>query len=289
MYYRLKERREYRGYPLLVFSTKQGGGSDPVHSHDFFEIALVRTGHTAHCIYGGNGEPLQKSTIIRGDLYVIPPGVRHQFQDKQDVLLYTMAFLPELFTPAEFDTVMSLPVMKELAASAFPFPRLHLLPLEFAKAEQLLQRLMSHLQESRQEEAHRLMAKSLALEYLISIGLHAPERWSRAPETADEKILAAIEELERDPRRLVRIPETARKYGMCSSGFSRKFREVTGVPPLKYCHFLRLEQVREALLVSQSSVGELAEKFGFSDGNHLIKLFRKHYGVTPHQFRMDRK
>lgn len=289
MYYRLKERGEYRGYPLLLFSTAQGGGSDPVHSHDFFEIALVRSGCTTHCVYGRENELLQKSTLIRGDLYVIPPGVGHQFQDKRNVLLYTMGFLPELFTEEELRIVTELPALKELAAGSRHFPRLHLLPLEFAEAERLLRRLMSHLQAPRQEAAHRLMAKSLALEYLISIGLHAPERWSCAPETADKKILAAIEEMERDPRRPVRIPEIARRYGMCASGFSRKFREITGMPPLKYCRFLRLEQVRMALTDSNVSVEELAERFGFSDGNHLIKLFKKHYAVTPHRFRLSRK
>ena len=133
------------------------------------------------------------------------------------------------------------------------------------------------------------MAKSLALEYLISIGTQAPERWSRAPESADEKILAAIEEMECNPQKSLRIPEMARKYGMCSSGFSRKFREITGVPPLKYCHFLRLEQVRESLINSNISIEELAEKFGFVDSNHLIKLFKKQYYITPHQFRISRK
>jgi len=289
VYYKLKERVEYRGYPLLLFSNAQGGGNDSVHSHDFFEIALVRSGCTIHCVYGRGNELLQKSTLIRGDLYVIPPGVRHQFQDKRDVLLYTMGFLPELFTEEEFRIVAELPALRELAAGSCHFPRLHLLPLEFAEAERLLRRLMNHLQAPRQEAAHRLMAKSLTLEYLISIGLHAPERWSRAPETADKKILAAIEEMERDPRKLVRIPETARKYGMCASGFSRKFREITGMPPLKYCRFLRLELVRQALTDSNVSVEELAENFGFADGNHLIKLFKKHYAVTPHRFRLSRR
>ena len=143
MYYKLKERKEYRGYPLLLFSVAQGGGSDPIHSHDFFEIALVRSGYTTHCVYSKEDALLQKSTIIRGDLYIIPPGIRHQFQDKQNVLLYTMGFLPELFTEEEFRIITALPVLEELVSTTCHFSRLHLLPLEFAKTERLLQKLMS--------------------------------------------------------------------------------------------------------------------------------------------------
>jgi AraC-like DNA-binding protein len=79
--------------------------------------------------------------------------------------------------------------------------------------------------------------------------------------------------------------DLARRYGMCASGFGRKFREVTGIPPLKYCRLLRLEQVREELLTSSIPVEVLAEKYGFTDSNHLIKLFKKRYGMTPLAFR----
>lgn len=285
MDYALKGRAEYRGYPLLLFSTAQGGGSDQPHRHDFVEIALVRSGFATHCVYDNNGSIIQKETLIRGDLYIIPPGVTHQFQNKHDVKLYTMAFLPELLTPEEVAVLKMMPVFRQLYSGVPETPRIHLLPLEFAGMEAILQKVMSELSCLRDHALHHLLAKSLVLEYLIAVGTHAEERWSHAPEDADRMIMQAISDMERHPEKHWQLSELARRYGMCASGFGRKFREVTGVPPLKYCRLLRLEQVRKELMTTGESVENLAEKFGFADSNHLIKLFRKHYGTTPLNFR----
>ena len=286
MDYVLKGRAEYRGYPLLLFSTAQGHGSDQPHCHDFIEIALVRQGYAAHCIYDENRQISSRETIIRGDLFIIPPGVVHQFQNKHELRLYTLAFLPELLTPEESRVLKLLPVFSKFAdAKWHETPRMHLLPLEFAGMEELLQKVMSELSRQRDQEVHHLLAKSMVLEYLIAIGTHAPERWVRAPEDADRMILQAVSDMERRPDKRWSLPDMARRYGMCASGFGKKFREVTGVPPLKYCRLLRLEQVRRALITGNDSVGDLAENYGFADSNHLIKLFKQHYGTTPLEFR----
>jgi len=285
MYYALKGRSEYRGYPLLLFSTAQGGGSDQPHTHDFIEIALVRRGYVTHCVYGRD-DIVSRETLMRGDLFIIPPGISHQFQNKQDIKLYTMAFLPELLTAEEMKILRALPVFSKLGSHAWQeTPRIHLLPLEFAKMESLLQKVMSELSSPRDREVHYLLAKSLVIEYLIAIGTHDAERWGRAPEDADRMILQAISEMERHPEKKWLLADLARRYGMCSSGFGRKFREVTGISPLKYCRLLRLEQVREELLTTGTAVETLAEKYGFTDSNHLIKLFKKRYGMTPLAFR----
>lgn len=285
MYYALKGRSEYRGYPLLLFSTEQGGGSDQPHTHDFIEIALVSRGYATHCVYGKD-DIILRETLMRGDLFIIPPGISHQFQNKQHVKLYTMAFLPELLTAEEMEILKTLPVFSKLGSHVWQeTPRIHLLPLEFAKMESLLQKVMSELSQPRDQSLHYLLAKSLVIEYLIAIGTHDVERWSRAPEDADRMILQAINEMERHPEKKWQLADLARRYGMCASGFGRKFREVTGIPPLKYCRLLRLEQVREELLTSSIPVEVLAEKYGFTDSNHLIKLFKKRYGMTPLAFR----
>ena len=282
MYYDLKGRAGYHGYPLLVFSTAQGGGSDQPHYHDFIEIALVRRGYTTHCVYDDEENIRYRETIIRGDLYIIPPGVKHQFQNKHDIMLYTMAFLPEFLTPDEVKILNTLPVFNSLGKKSWQeTPRIHLLPLEFAKMESLLQKVMSELSQFHNQDIHHLLAKSLVLEYLIAIGTHALERWSSAPVDADRMILQAVSDMERHPEKRWQLADLARRYGMCASGFGKKFREVTGIAPLRYCRLLRLEQVREALLTTAIPVENLAEKYGFADSNHLIKLFRKRYGVTP--------
>lgn len=286
MNYYLKKRPEYRGFPLLVFSNPQGLGSDKLHKHDFIELALVRSGWASHCICDDVRKCMHTRDLIRRDFYIIPPGIRHKFEDKHNILLYTMAFLPELLTKEELGILSVLPALQcVFGTKKFQPSRLHLLPLEFTYVEGLLRKIMFELQLARGRNVHWLMARTLAVEYLITIGKHKLEEWTHSPQRADTNILQALEDMEQNPQKHWNLPEMSKKYGMCVSGFGRKFRELAGLPPMKYCRFLRLEQVRHALISSDEPIGDIAIRFGFVDSNHLVKMFRQNYRITPLVFR----
>ena len=67
--------------------------------------------------------------------------------------------------------------------------------------------------------------------------------------------------------------------------FTEKFKRLYGVPPQEYMMSLRLEYACHLLEESDSPISEIALKTRFYDSNHLLKLFRKRYGMTPTQYR----
>ena len=66
---------------------------------------------------------------------------------------------------------------------------------------------------------------------------------------------------------------------------SRQIRQRTGFSPMQYVLEERLNQSRPDLLFTWVSIGEIAEKYGFSDANYYIRAFKKRFGVTPRQYR----
>ena len=48
---------------------------------------------------------------------------------------------------------------------------------------------------------------------------------------------------------------------------------------------LRLEKAAQLLITSNSSIQTIAYETGFNDGGYFTRLFKRHYGVTPHQWR----
>lgn len=65
----------------------------------------------------------------------------------------------------------------------------------------------------------------------------------------------------------------------------KKFKERTGLPPLKYINALRLERAKFLLEHSQKSVAEIMEEVGFWDASHFSKLFKSETGYSPTKFR----
>jgi len=240
MEYHLTQRPEYRGYPLLILNTSQGPGSDRPHGHDFMEIGLVHSGSAIHCAYKEE-TVFDSSSMIRGDLYVMLPGEIHQFTEKRDLGIYVIAFSSELLIREKSSMLRTLPLLRSLLdCGTLPSRRLHLLPMEFAHAERLLHRISMELNQGEGQDHHWLSAKINLLEFLITIGRHSPEEWKRAGGIVDNRILEAISEMETHPELPWSIPDLARKYSMCESGFSRKFKAAVGLPPIEYCLELKL-------------------------------------------------
>ncbi len=68
---------------------------------------------------------------------------------------------------------------------------------------------------------------------------------------------------------------------------TRRIKDLTGLSPMQYVSEERLNQSRADLLFTMLSLSELAEKYGFSDENYYIRSFKKRFGVTPLQYRLE--
>ncbi len=65
--------------------------------------------------------------------------------------------------------------------------------------------------------------------------------------------------------------------------FVRSVRKATGLPPHAYLTQLRLHRARR-LLAEGKAPTDVALAVGFYDQSHLIKHFKRAYGITPGQF-----
>jgi len=81
------------------------------------------------------------------------------------------------------------------------------------------------------------------------------------------------------------VAQLARTRGMSRSHFSHHFRAVTGLPPARFATQIRLEEVTRRLLQTDDTLASISSATGFADANHLCKVFRRHYHLSPGAFR----
>lgn len=101
----------------------------------------------------------------------------------------------------------------------------------------------------------------------------------------DEKILAVQEWLKTHYPEKIRIETLAGQSNMSPRTFKRRFKEATGHAPLAYLQLLRVEAARGMLEQTCMSVEQLAEKCGYEDISFFRKLFKRHTGLSPNQYR----
>ena len=94
-------------------------------------------------------------------------------------------------------------------------------------------------------------------------------------------VIRYISERYQDP---ITLRELAEQCGMNSNYFCRAFKEFTGMTPVEYLNFYRVESACERILKAEESITEIAFLCGFNDFSYFIKVFKKYKGITPSQY-----
>lgn len=83
----------------------------------------------------------------------------------------------------------------------------------------------------------------------------------------------------------VSLEEAAEAMGMSSFYFSRFFRTAYNRTFLEYLTAYRVERAEELLRQTDIPVREIAAKVGYTDANYFTKVFKRHCGSTPTEYR----
>lgn len=67
--------------------------------------------------------------------------------------------------------------------------------------------------------------------------------------------------------------------------FLRRFKAATGLTPQKYLQLARIEAAKGALIRTRESVDEIASMVGYSNTPGFRKIFVRHTGLTPSEYR----
>ncbi|WP_189609376.1 helix-turn-helix domain-containing protein [Saccharospirillum salsuginis] len=77
----------------------------------------------------------------------------------------------------------------------------------------------------------------------------------------------------------------ASKQGFTESSFKSLFYEIFLATPAKWLKDQKLQQSKELLCSSTLSIRNIAYELHFSDPSHFVRSFKKHYGVSPGEYR----
>ena len=83
------------------------------------------------------------------------------------------------------------------------------------------------------------------------------------------------------------LEETAHKYGMNPSYFSRLFHTTTGISFKKYNSQLRIELAKRLLEETDMSILEVGLECGFNTPSNFIRIFREFVGLVPSEYRKN--
>ncbi len=105
------------------------------------------------------------------------------------------------------------------------------------------------------------------------------------PEEGGGELFAALEIIGTRYAEPLDVGTLATAAGLSIRAFQRHFRRVLHTAPMPYLRRVRLQAVRQRLLHSAQSLGEIAADCGFYDQSHMSRLFKRSFGLPPLTFR----
>ena len=255
----------------------------PLHIHDFHEIVLVYSGKATHLTPAGDHE------IQGGDFLNVKLGQAHGYKNIRNLVLMNVLLKPLFFDddrfglaslPA-FDALFGQDADKETAKSPITCAKLEY--GLFNKARELVEN--ANMELSGRSPGYRAMVTSLIQELIILL----IRNYTGINETRpgfDHGIIMLFNHVKQNYRSSLSMADLTSVSGMSESNVLRVFKKYQGCSPFQYISRLRLESACEVLIQTDKSITDIALDFGYNDSNYFTRIFRKHKGLSPREYRI---
>lgn len=111
---------------------------------------------------------------------------------------------------------------------------------------------------------------------------------NRADNSLENEVELAMHYFRENYRSEINVEDYALSRGMSVSNFYRVFKQISGSTPLQYILKLRLSNAQNLLENSNLSIAEIASAVGYENPLYFSRLFNKHIGVSPSEYRKMR-
>lgn len=237
-----------------------------LHSHEFFEIILIRYGSITHCI-GGNKEIMQV-----GDACIVAPNTQHSFIRKGDCAHRDVMMSATLFKKTcDF---LDIDLYDKLLETGFVKFNIGVKKIEDFENSYLA------FTEMDDENTLKIYAKTIACQ-LIS-ALYTNTQTVSSGDVFKSKCITIINEnyAKKDILNIL-----LSELGYTQGHFCKKFKNAFQITPIEYINRRKIISAASNLVLTNYSIEECCHLVGFDSLPHFIKLFKEHYGTTPTKYR----
>jgi AraC-like DNA-binding protein/mannose-6-phosphate isomerase-like protein (cupin superfamily) len=242
--------------------------------HEHAALVFVTDGRAVH-------EQRGRFEVEAGDVLLVPAGEAHRGLRTTSTKAWGIGFCAPCYAPSEL--AILLDPFERARSGASPVVRL---PTE---RHEHVDRLIAELYaETRAERTHgELVQKSLLALVLAEVTRAA----SAAPFTSSQPSLVAeaLRFIERTCLEPISLSDVARAVGKSPSYVTTVLKQATGKSVVEWIIAGRLSEACNRLLHTDEMVEIIAERVGYADATHFIRLFRRVYGVTPAAWRDARR
>jgi len=265
---------------VKVIDFKYSRRDEIMHTHDFYEIVLVKKGSGVHITEKGS------YPVFHGDIFLIKPGLAHSYEEIKGLEIVNVIFIPEAINVPLYD-LKSIHAYRDFFESDLSSKcTLNLDAEQLNTANEIILAM-------RNEEQNR----QLGYEYFMHLGLMRLiglicRSYSNSSDSQSKnvtKLIHVFRFIEHRYQEKIQMDELSAIAGMSPSSLLREFCKEVGETPINYLINLRLEKAAKMLRETSESITQISYLVGFHDSNYFSKMFRRKYSCCPRDYKAVHK
>ena len=256
------------------FTMEPSSRASPSAIHEHAALALVTEGHAVV-------EQRGRFEVQAGDVLLVPAGETHRFIRNSRTTAFGVGFCAPCYAPSELASLLD-PFERARSGAS---PVVHLPTERHEHVARLIAELGAETQADRTHR--RLVQKSLLALVLAEVTRAASV--SPATNLQPSLVAEALHFIERMCLEPISLSDVARAVGKSPSYVTTALKQATGKSVVEWIIAGRLSEARNRLLHTDEIVEVIAERVGYADATHFIRLFRRAHGVTPAAWRNQQR
>ncbi|WP_256709633.1 AraC family transcriptional regulator [Paenibacillus sp. FSL H8-0548] len=252
-----------------------------------FELLYVCQGEAATFMEG------QRYKLDAGQLILLPSGVFHQNEvvsaPNTRFLGIHFDFFDELDVQTEADMIVNESTVwpqkfcyEAIAEGQSPLTE-HPVYTPPLACVQLMEQLVEEF--TMRPLGYELACKGLMLQILTTL-LRTPLARTLSQATVHGARLAELlEQIEAAPSLQWSNSAIAKKMNMSVDHAAKLFKQIAGMPPSEFVQSVRHREARKWLRESDLSIEQIGDLVGYSDIHYFSRIFRRHEGISPREYR----
>jgi len=242
-------------------------GLDDIHIHDNYEIYFHITGNASFFVKNS------VYSLRPGDIILSAPGDIHMYipDDKTEAEHYCLWFDKECGKEL-------LPLLNDGTFVG---------KISFDNEDyEVLKRIFFKLYNN-SDEISSLKKLSDILKLCLMIDEKMGEGISDSS-NIPPNVREIVEYIDANKTDISNVGDVAEKFNISISTLNRWFKKYVGLSPQELLNAKRISYAKK-LLDEGENVTECSMKAGFSDCSYFISVFKKRFGITPFQYKKNRK
>ncbi len=251
------------------------------HWHTELEFIYIESGTVTFWI----GEDQFK--LSEGDGIFINTKVLHRLYSPSKALIPNFVFMPSFI--AACDSFIYQKYILPVISSSLSFLIFHKEVCWQARALTVMQQIISAQDSAASKELITVsLLQNLWQEIFENADIPSPEEHKDHSSSSQARLQLMMQFIHLNYSQNISLDDIAREAMVSKSTALNLFRKYLHITPVNYLINYRLKQASQLLSKTEKKINTISYETGFHNVDYFCRLFKKHYHLTPTEYRKHR-